>query len=760
MKHIQKFIRNNRDIFLVILACLLANLFLFYSKGLSREYSTNIAYLDFIKNFPQSIHSARVEPFFITVSYFLAKITGPLWSIIILKNTITVVGLYVFYKLLKLFAKNEHIALAFVIILNFSFSFFSIEDNLLRNHFATLFFLGALYYILKLFRQSSLNKKEVVIASLLIGLVIYAHILPAVIIDFSLVSIFSIITISLFTLNFYTFPAKSITKTNDLKKILSTTLLIGIFALAIQAPYLAKMYSQNVGVGDYQKIFSLSNAENKPAPANQPAITPDISEEVTIFLNDLKNSTFKLFRILFEYRLPGFPIIMMIFLGLSIILICTKRYFLSHLPLLIVWMTTYAGSKLDLILHIDTLAYRFSLMLIFPSLLLTAIIFDILITRVKNPVGKKFFSIVILFSFLTASIPIILENTILRNYQDDTTKKDSLEEIYLTHPELSAKTIFLSNGSTFDTLHTDSVLFRNDFLFSTEDENKLVSHLNQAKIKYIIFDHEKIDRSGNDIGVTTNKNLDLYQNSGYFKNLGEFIKPHLHLSIFRFDPSGKQTPVSNSSLIDCYDNPACADTFLQKISEKIISGDKLKNWSIEITQNEEAKIKEFAVFNSNEIIGIKYEGLRAKNAGGFSSNIINLKEIPIRPSDSHIGLRLKSSTFLLSTSGINIDRKNLREYSLNEVSVYGRITNNNFSYQTVSRQGFLTIFSLFCLIALIIIYILFLLHNKIKHQINSVLIFRSKNDAIIIISVIFLLILNSIFFNIFFIDFYKKIIGI
>ncbi|MFA7209278.1 MAG: hypothetical protein WC120_03245 [Parcubacteria group bacterium] len=669
-----------------------------------------------------------------------------------------------FYKLLKLIAKNEHIAIIFVIILNFSFSFFSIEDNLLRNHFATLFFLGALYYILKLFRQGGLNKKDVVIASLLIGSVIYAHILPAVIIDFSLVALFSIITISLFTLNLSNLPAKA--TTSDLKKILSTTLLIGIFALAIQTPYLAKMYSQNVGVGDYQKIFSLSNTENK----SDPEITVgfqrdsknklDISGGVAIYLNNLKSSIFKLFRILFEYRLPGFPIIMMIFLGLSIILICTKRYFLSHMPLLIIWLMTYVGSKLDIISHIDTIAYRFSLMLIFPSLLLTAIIFDMLINRVENPVGKKFFSVIILFSFLTASMPIILENTILRNYQDDTTKKESLEEIYLAYPELSARAIFLSNGPMLDTLHTDSIFFRNDFLFSTKDEAKLAYYLNQAKIKYIIFDHEKIDRSGNDIGVITNKNLELYQNSKYFKNLGEFIKPHLHISIFLFDPSGKQTPAPNSSLIDCYDNSACTDTFLQKISEKIISGDKIKDWFIEITQNEEAKIKEFAVFSSNEIIGIEYEGSFTKNAGGFSSNTVRLKEIPIRPSDSYMKLHLKSSTLLLSTSGIIIDRKNLREYSLNEVSVYGRIKTNNFSYQTVSRQGFLTIFSLFCLIALILIYILLLLRNKIKHRTNSVLTFRSKKDSVIIISVISLLILNSIFFNTFFIEFYKKIVGI
>ncbi len=754
MKFIQKLFNKNNLIYFVIAACGIADAFFFYSKGLTREASTNSAYLEFIKSFPASIASVRVEPLFIVLSYYLSKITASnILTIVILKNLIIPFQLFVFYKTVKLFIKNNFLAVLSVIFLNFSFAYISMADNLLRNHLANLFLLVSLYFIFKLFKVGNLKKSEIIIASLSGGILIYTHILPAILLDFTLIS--SISFLILFTLlKKNNFIASKIQINQPDMVLLKTIALTTILIFSIQAPYIKRL-ATNSGIGDYQTISpatpqtTISNDNNGPVDS----LTENTSSKIL-------TGTAKTFRIIFEYRLPGFSIFFMFLSFLSILFLFTKILNLSaETPLLILWGLAYFGAKADLIFGIGTLPYRFSLMLIFPALLSLIIFLEYLVKKIQNNEGRIFLLIMLVIAFIGINLPAIAETTLLKDFNNDAIKKIDLEEMYAEMKIKKDGNVFLINGDSLEESGSTSKYLRNNTLFSTTNQEQILSSMQANNINYIIFDNNRIGKDGNDLSSPINTNIETFKTSPYFKNLGEYLgETGTHTTIFEFIPAGNTTNAVNANIFNCDEDDSCAEKFTNEIEK---SNSPIKKWSIEIYQNDKnIQINEYARFENGQFFNIKYKNNNFKNDTFSKGATIALKDIQQRKNTTPITtLRSESGIMLLRSSGIKISYLNLEKLSIDNLTISGTLTNNTITYLALTRKGYTTLVHIIFFLLIITTYIIFLAYQKKRQNIFHIFDFSSKINSCIILTMIMLLLIDLIAGNMIFVEIYKKLIG-
>ncbi|MDR3583409.1 MAG: hypothetical protein P4L62_03565 [Candidatus Pacebacteria bacterium] len=749
MEFIRKLFSQKYLLYWTILVCLLGDLFFFYSHGFLRESYNNLAYINFIDNFPHSIASTRVEPLFVVISVLLAKLIGSkLTSIIILKNLLIVLQLFVFYKISDLFLKNKYLSSLSVIFLNFSFAYFSLIDNLLRNSLGNLLFLISLYYIFKIFSTDKINKSNIIFASLSGGLVIYAHILPTVILDFGLIGIaFSLIFLVFFQKqeifkikmrNFYLNASVA-------RSMFITVLLIFL----IQSPYIIRMATEHAGIGDYK-----TTTNNQPV--NRPTNT--ITQKVPIKIQPEAVAA-KIFRIIFEYRLTGFSVFAIFLIFLSIIILLKKLSINSpQFPMLIFWLATYAGSKSDLLFGIGTLPYRFSLMLIFPSIILIFLLINELLKKIKNTEGKVFFALIMLASFLAINLPITAEASVLKNYNYQTGKDALLQNLYAKLSPDNKKMVFLINGDSPENIATQSTYLRNDSIFSTTNQNEITTFAKEHSLDYVIFDNNRINQQGNDIGSRINTNLASFEKSSYFENIGNYTdKDGINLTIFKFIPTGNAPQNMSGGYFSCSSDQNCVRDFSIALNN---NHSPINNWDIEINQADEMSINEYARLANGNQVAISYAEPASKNDAFSESASIALKDIPARQSISPtVNSYVTSALFLFSSQNIDINYVNLEKFSINKLTISGTLEDNKIEYTTLTREGFRFFISILFFAALVVTYLMLILYRKIKLSKNNLFEFTSKTSAIIILGLAFFSIVDMLGGNMLFLEIYKKLIG-
>jgi hypothetical protein len=726
MNYIKQFVKNNKLIFILIVICLLVDSFLLYNQGIQREATTSKAYVDFITNYPESIKSPRVEPLFVVITYYLSRLFNPLLVLASLKLLLVAIQLFTFYKIIILLTKKRHLALAFTAMLNFSFAFFSLYNNLSRNHFANTLFLLALFYLLSILEKNknTLPVKKIILISLFGGLLIYSHILPTILFNTLLLLSFVFFATSL--LLSYRIQLLS-HKKKFLLLITKNLFLIGIFTFIIQLPYLLRLYNSNVTTDDYQQAGSI--------------------------VNEKSTSLLDLFRILFEFRLPGISLIFMLLIALSIFYLL-KKITPPRILLLILWLTTYFCTKLDLIFGIGMLPYRFSLMLIFSSLLLLSVLFTPFILFIKNGKGKQFFVLIIVLSFITTNLSPIMHAAIFRNYIPNHEKQDLFRHLQLRiiSETTNRPTTFLINGESFEKIDTTSKYLRNDTLFAIFDEKTIVDYYNTRNIDFVIFDHFRINEKGEDINTVTNTNLSFYEKSSYFQKIDEVINPYIHISIFKFIPNSAAVDAMSTISFDCSTDKLCQQKFEQHL--KNIDTQYLNNWVVEITESSNINLITEYVHSENKLISLTYtKEITSKN----NSRSFPLRNIPLRKNlDVPLMLHIPNAKILLHHTGFTIDRMELQKIGVDKLTIFGKINNHPISYFYVNSAQTNILISIIS-IALILIFYIYLIISSTNRKVFR---FTNAKQKKIILSLIFFIIIDILFLNALFINIYKLFLHI
>lgn len=758
MKSIQVLFEKKYHAHWLILACLIADAFFFYSHGIIREYFANQAYIEFIHNFPESIASVRQEPLFIILSYWISNLIGSaVGTIIFLKMSIIALQLFIFYKIVKLLVKDEIVALLAIPLLNFSFAYLSLADNLLRNHLANLFFLCALYHIIRIMRPEKHSSKDTVLAALYGGLLIYAHILPTIIFDASI-----ILTLSTVVILEIIKRLRSSSQSADSRKFrvfhvrtIRALILVGFSAAIIQSPYIFRLISTQAGVSDYKSAaVTAPNIQQKSIPsqvkssiASQPESIPSIP--LSTFL-----------RTLFEFRLPGFPLFAMILLLFALIFM-TKSITSAPQGIIILslWIISYIGSKTDLLLGIGTLPYRFSLMLIFPTILAVLILIDHFVSRIKSPVARVIFPIIITLSFIGTNIPFSTEATVLKNYTENMEKETFLAETYRKAFDRDESRIFLTNGDSFEKQARSSVFLRNDSLFSTIDESEIIRFMLDHRARYVIYDHNRIDEKGNDIGTTINTNIETYDHSSYFTKVGEYIGTGTHITLYRFYPNQNAPRSQEKSVITCSDETTCIQNLSARISK---SGENILSWQTKVSQStSKITIREFPILSSGNTIEIRYDSAITLQNIFLQKGEVHLYDFSEKRSlKKEATVSISSALLLLSQDGISISYRNLEKYSVDKYVYSGVLLSNKIRFSALTRDGYRLLIHVLFLIAILIVFAMSSILQKYHSGSWNVFKSDSRSISMTISIMIILSILDMLFISMFFTEIYKKLLEI
>lgn len=741
------FYKAKYNIYLTIFLCILVDAFFFYWNGIHREYIANEAYIDFIHNFPQSILSVRQEPVFITLSYLLSKILGSdIAAIIILKNTVTALQLFVFYKIARFFTKDDLLPIFSVCFLNFSFAYISITDNLLRNHLANLFLLVALYFIFSIILKTKKIRLCIILASLSGGLLIYTHVLSTLILDFSLLFFITFHTITTLFRYYKLFPNYQVTEWNTLRILF----IVGTIIFLIQSPYIIRFIQTQAGVSDYKASYTVTS------PLSQ------IPKETTTNDDGIKKIPpilSKIFRIAFEYRLPGLSIFTILIVLITLASLSRTLATTSKESMLVIfWLVTYLGSKVDLLFGIGTLPYRFSLMLIFPTILLLIIFLDYLTKKIHSSVGKFIFSSLLLISFLGNNLPLIAEATFLKNYNDNPSKQRFLEQSLSQVFSKKETLIFLTNGLSFDNYNPSSSFLRNDLMFTTTNEKELASFMMEHHVNYVIFDHSRIDEKGNDLGSIVSTNLATYQHSHHFQSIGEFVGQGLQFSIFKFQPSNDiiSNPTDKISL-RCFTEDSCQKELALAILK---THSTVTDWKVRIIHSHKVTIHEYVFLSDNKIIEIRYGGT-APADNRFKKEVrIHLFHFPERPNRAlEVTVSVNDSLLLLDCNGISLSYRSLEKYGVNKFIFSGYSQGNEIHYITLTRNGYRFVANLIALVVMLLLFFSASIFQKKKRGTIKIFSGESKKTELVVWCIILFSILDMIFINMFFLEAYKRIIG-
>jgi hypothetical protein len=753
MKYIRSLFETKYRIYWAILVCITMDAFFFYSGGVDREYSSNQAYFEFIGNFPESIGSARLEPLFITISYLLSLLLGSkIAAIILLKNALIAAQLFVFYKMVRLFVRHEPIALLSVFFLNFSFAYISLADNLLRNHSANLFFLLALYFVFKALLRKGRPSKNILFASLSGGLLIYTHILPTIIFDFSLF----FVTLIMIIMKMVRRHSATILSAPSQNRPIKTLLLVGAMVFSIQVPYMIRLNNTHADFTDYKSIHTIASP---PQPDQQKDHLPIIEKTIRETTESIFIHAKEIFRIVFEYRLPGLSIFNIFLVFVAIILVLRSVSPASPEALLLtIWGMTYLGSKADIIFGIETIPYRFSLMLIFPTIILLIILIDRLSQKIRFLEGKILFQIVILLSFLGTNIPIISETTILKNQSDDTAKSHFLQSVYNEAFDRDESRIFLMNGDSFEKFSPSSAFLLNDSIFTSTDENEIIRFMKEHRVNYVIYDQNRINEKGTGIGSIVNTNLKTYEQSNYFERVGEYMGNGAHITLFRFHPEKISIKKPIVTSIECDTEKSCKE----KLSDELLaSKSKITTWKTEIRHTEKVIVHEYVFLQDGQQINIQYTGTAPANNRFLQQASVKFFDFEQRPMPKQeITISVDSALFLLRHDGISISFKNLEKYSVNKFIFSGYSEREDISYTMLTRNGYSMMIRVIFLAAILILFASTFILQKIRRGTGNLLAGNSKTETILLASVVTLSVLDMILINTFFLEAYKKILGV
>lgn len=668
--------------YFVVAFCLVIDGILFFGHGLDREYAVNSAYLEFIRDFPESVSHTRVEPVFVILSSALSwLISSPIWSIVLLKILIVGLVLLTFARLTWHLTRSHLFALASILFLNFSFAFFSLSDNLLRNQLANLSLLLAFLPLVRLLHHGTLPKKDWWLVIGAGGLLLYTHILPTLIFDSTLLllGIVSGVRLALGWWQKRTAPSnQSDSDFKQRQRIFFTLIALGTMILIIQLPSLLRLIHAQANVGDY-KIVQSSELPTQTGP-HEPLL-PNTPPRDFLAIGSLW------LRILFEFRLPGFSLFFIGLTGLAVIIPFLRRPSLAQPTLLIVlwWATTYAGSKIDLLFGIGTLPYRFSLMLIFPSLLLILVLLNRLTRLVAEKRLQYSLILVLLTCFFGNNIVSISEVTLLRSYEREGPKTTYLHDIYNKLFGDQTQLNLLVNGESFEGISAVPVFLRNDHIFSTTNDTLLKDFMTEYKVAAVVFDHHRIKSKGNDIGTVTNTNLTTFEQSPFFISQGEFIGQGTHLSIFSFSPT-PQTPREPSKIVlTCNTEVVCQQTLDSLLTTQPA---KINRWTTEINHTDILAITEFISLTNGRLIEIHYTKPTLYNDWFIQRASVELYHFSERPATNEVLVTISKAVMLLHHEEWHLLQANLEEFTTDCLTLFGTLSGETLHYTTLTRNGY------------------------------------------------------------------------
>ncbi len=548
--------------------------------------------------------------------------------------------------------------------------------------------------------------------------------------------------------------------------IVKNILLIGLLTLFIQFPYIIKLKKANVSTTDY-KIAAEIIKTNASSLSTSIAIPPATElnnnntndNNITIKKNNKKNiykKFLKIFRVLFEFRLPGISILFTFLLAFSIVYF-TKNISFVYIPILILWLITYFGTKVDLLFNMGIISYRFSLMLIFSSLILLAMTINVLLSFIKNKLGKFLFVITILFSFLSVNLPLIFNITLLRNYTLNQEQLQILKNIYekITIDTQPKPLTFVVNGISFEHFDKTSRYLRNDLFFTSFDENRIINSYNTNHVNFVIFDHFKIRSKGPDLNAVVNTNLELYEKSKHFDKIDEIINPYMHLSIFKYVPdSSAQKNHFAIKKIDCSRNKNCQKDFEKQIGS-INQGDS-QNWVIEISDLSDNIIITESIKTKNSIISLSYY---QKKPLSHNTRKITLLNIPERKNKQVATIiHIPKAKLLIKHKGFAINRKELQKEDVNELILFGKVNSNTIQYTYISTANLKMLTSLLFVVLILLCYLISIILTKKRDSSQPLMEFDNAKAKKLIISLIVFILIDMLFFNIIFIHFYKTLL--
>jgi len=734
-------------IFLIILGILAFSFLLYYQNGLLREDFANIVYYKLINSFPKGL-SIRTEPFLIALLWFFKKITGLEINqlIMIFRFAVLSLQIYFFYKLAYFFSKHKILSFIFTLIYLCSFSTFAIAENLLRNDLGNLFFLIVLYYSAILISQKQAIKNRlylIAITGVVLGILTYTHVLPSLIIVVAMiVCIFIYFLISLFRKK----PEKSFSVTlKNFTAILGVSTLIMLIGASISLPYLLSLIKAKSGIVDYQDALS--------------------SSVVSIQTNINLASSFivKILRFIFEYRDVSMPVVLMLVVFVGIIyFLYKKNKSLTSVFVVSLWIAVYLGTKLDF-LGVGVLPYRFNLMMLVPSLLILILLIKDFLKNIKNDFAKIVILIMIPAVFFAHNLPKVLDVSLLRDYSvqyqeaDQLRKNSDLNQFSMS----DYKKILVLGTQGLNVFPKVEYMF-DASVFQEKDELKTYKKLQKNQVNFVFFDIKLSKSRSQDIGKEIDYSFDKFFNTRYYKKMVESESDFSHTYIFQVKkgPTGSDNYQFGREKIEL---SASDDSMINYVIQSYKNKSEIEKWEIIAEIGDKSKISERIVFNNQEIVINYPKDLVAKSIKKTDNLIFNSFEINPINLDSrnyqfvNYNLSINSGQMYLKSSS-KLASKQLKELSYNQLNLLFKTDKNNLKVSYLNRNQFALavgyIIAVLTGIVLLLVYLFKFRKKKFKRKKTKL-----KTIDYVYVSMIVLMTAN-ILFEPYFIDIYKKILGI
>ncbi len=552
---------------------------LFYvPHGLLQEYYANSTYLQLIERFPASL-TPRTEPFFVLAAWALKNSTG--WDstliLAILKNAITILHIVFFYLIIEILTKRKSIAVLSTILYACSLPFFLLFANLLRNFFGNALLLVTVYCWLKIITEKRNQLIYLAVAGVTFGALIYAHLLPAVI----LAATFFLHTLVLALyqcIAYYRgksaeFPA---TQLRSLALALAVATIVGL-------PYIASLVQSQISVADYRQALSQATVSTihpamslpsvkvscaiaehafiAKAIATQQAPKPQLAA-FSILPAAIRKSTVLMLRFLFEYRDIALPLSLMpvIAWGIPYLYLIVGRPLPQHLLLVVLlWLVTYAGTKLDFF-GIGVLPFRFTLMLTIPSLLGFSIVLNEIWSAISQANTKAALYIAIVAVWLGHNVPPILEASVLRTLDSRLQEQSNLQQFLISHAQIPQP---LKNIIELPQLQTT-------------DAAQAYETAKKQEIAYLFLDDSQTLIPGSDINTATYPNLCAFFDRRYFTTVAKIVNPFSEFYIIRTNDKPNLITTKKDKNVRLIN----LDTNARNVDISLPEDIKPKNWDV------------------------------------------------------------------------------------------------------------------------------------------------------------------------------------
>ena len=762
MKSLSKFLKfgDLQIIFILILILIPINFFLFLSRGEGAEFYGSTQYIQFVTLFPESLGDVRLEPLYIAITHFIWKLTGISLPVIFAASRYIIwVGQLVFiYLIFKLLTNQKILAILGVLIFNFSFTQFAIANNLFRNHAANLLIFIIIYLTLRFLNSPKTNLKKYTLGvGVLLGLVSYTHIFTASFIFSTFFLFFIFILLVRFAKRklYLSFRPK-------IPQFLLGTIFVSFI---VSVPFIVrtipfyKFLAENFLAGRGPWQLHVASTPTSQGLANVQDFDFNLFSQII-------NLSFTIFRFIFEFKQISLPLLFLALTFISVVFVITKVRNPANLFILVFWLVTYFGAKLEFF-GVSVVSTRFISIVFYPSIFLLALLASLTFERLRSFSAKIGLMVIIFSVFLAHNLPNILETTVMVN-SDQFRKRDEL-----TAQVVKEAGINIEPGTVVFSLNTGLPNLRNDLIlgypvefFSSKDPETALKFAAPYAIKYFLFDSNiGAVRSSATTGEWIYLDFEKFKNEKYFEKLASAENSFAHIFLYRIKKSDESVIDKKPDVVERFNFKGKVDT--KKIDE-ILATKKINQWFILINLSEGAKTVSERINSDGEMFVLNYpaEKFYQVKARKLSNQLkLNLPEIKSRSKSSRVklGIFLPGAVVHFPNPQTKIEFSYLAEFSYDNYFIESSIDASGlggFNLHFLDREQYrlavriiVTAFGslVFCLLVLSSFYReKKLVFWKLKQQDRALSWFLSI--------FIILAIADSAFFTTFFTQLYKSFI--